>query len=70
MDSNDVLVERLWMPIRHEAVRLHTYVSVLQSKICVGKHLAFNDVRRVHSWLDRMTPDQFHLISPPQTKAV
>lgn len=54
---DNVFVERLWRSIKSEEVYLRAYDTVSDALASIGRYLAFYNVRRPHSSLDRKTPD-------------
>jgi putative transposase len=55
---DNVFVERLWRSVKYEEVYLRAYDSVNEARTSIGGYLNFYNVRRPHSSLDGMTPDQ------------
>ena len=66
---DNVFVERLWRSIKYEEVYLKAYDSVSEARASISCHLAFYNGRRLHSSLDRRTPDQAYFIPLPQLAA-
>ena len=61
---DNVFVERLWKSVKYEEVYLRAYESVSHAKASLEKYLAFYNMRRPHSSLDRKTPDQVYFNLP------
>jgi putative transposase len=64
---DNVFVERLWRTIKYEEVYLRAYASVPQARASIGRYIdGFYNVRRLHSSLDRQTPDEayFNALQP------
>jgi putative transposase len=66
---DNVFVERLWRSVKYEEVYLHAYESVSAAKAGIGKYLAFFNMRRPHTSLDRQTPDTVYFKSLPLAAA-
>ena len=66
---DNVFVERLWRSVKYEEVYLKAYRTVSEARLSIGRYLAFNNGRRPHSSLDRMTPDQAYFTRLPQIAA-
>jgi putative transposase len=68
-DSN-VFVERLWKTIEYEHVYLHAYDTVSEAREKMTAYLDFYNRRRLHTALDRCTPDDVYFDSlQPQLAA-
>ena len=57
---DNVFIERLWRSVKYEEVYLKAYESVPEARAGIGQYFKFYNVRRPHSSLGRMTPDQFY----------
>ncbi|WP_280993239.1 IS3 family transposase [Ochrobactrum sp. 19YEA23] len=68
---DNVFVERLWRSIKYEEVYLHAYKTVSEARVGIGRYLTFYNTRRLHSSLDRQTPDQvyFNALTPMMVAA-
>ncbi len=53
-----MFVERLWRTVKYEEVYLRAYDSVSDARASLGRYLDLYNLRRPHSSLDDMTPDQ------------
>ena len=62
---DNVFVERLWRSVKYEEVYLRAYDSVSEARASIGRYLNFYNVRRPHSSLDGMTPDQAYFTPLP-----
>jgi putative transposase len=62
---DNVFVERLWRSVKYEEVYLRAYDSVSEARASIGRYLHFYNVRRPHSSLDGMTPDQAYFTPLP-----
>jgi transposase InsO family protein len=61
---DNVFVERLWKTIKYEHVYLHAYESVSEARTKITTYLAFYDVGRPQSRIDRRTPDDAYFDVP------
>jgi putative transposase len=64
---DNVFVERLWRTIKYEEVYLRAYDSVPEARASIGRYIdGFYNTRRLHSSLDRQTPDEvyFNALQP------
>jgi putative transposase len=50
--------------IKYEVVYLHTYKTVSEARVGIGRYPTFYNGRRPHSSLDRQTPDQAYFNAP------
>ena len=68
---DNVFVERLWRSIKYEEVYLRAYDTVSEARASIGRYLNFYNGRRLHSSLDRQTPDQasFNRLPPEAVAA-
>ena len=62
---DNVFVERLWRSVKYEEVYLRAYDSVSEARASIGRYLNFYNVRRPHSSLDGMTPNQAYFTPLP-----
>ncbi len=60
---DNVFVERLWRSVKYEEVYLHAYPSVAEAHAALKRYFDFYNVRRPHTALDGMTPDQVYCAS-------
>lgn len=58
--KDNVFVERLWKSVKYEEVYLKAYDTVSEVRAGLGSYFEFYNVRRPHSSLGGMTPDEFH----------
>jgi transposase InsO family protein len=65
---DNVFVERLWRSVKYEEVYLRAYDSVGEARASIGRYLNFYNVRRPHSSLDGMTPDQAYFTRCPSAR--
>ena len=61
---DNVFVERLWRSVKYEEVYLRDYDSVSDARTSIGRYLTFYNGRRLHSSLDRKTPDHVYFNQP------
>jgi putative transposase len=66
---DNVFVERLWRSVKYEEVFLKAHDSVAQARASIGQYPTFYNGRRLHSSLDRRTPDQAYFNPLPQLAA-
>jgi putative transposase len=67
---DNVFVERLWRSVKYEEVYLKAYDTVGEARASLGRYLEdFYNLKRPHSSLDRMTPDQAYFKNLPQREA-
>jgi putative transposase len=62
---DNVFIERFWRTVKYEEVYLRAYDSVAEARSSIGRYLEFYNGRRLHSALDRRTPDQAYYDSLP-----
>jgi putative transposase len=62
---DNVFVERLWRSVKYEEVYLRAYDSVSEARASIGRYLNFYNVRRPHSSLDGMTPNEAYFTPLP-----
>jgi putative transposase len=55
------MVERLWRSVKYEEVYLKAYSSVTDAKKQLSAYFEFYNLKRPHSSLDKMTPNEFLL---------
>jgi putative transposase len=65
---DNVFVERLWRSVKYEEVYLKAYASVSEAKTNLARYFDFYNMRRPHSRLDGLTPDEFYFASLPATR--
>jgi putative transposase len=59
-------VERLWRTIKYEEVYLRAYASVSEARASLGRYIdGFYNTRRLHSSLDRLTPNEVYFTALP-----
>ena len=63
---DNVMVERLWRSVKYEEVYLKAYSNVLDAKKQLNAYFEFYNLKRPHSSLDKMTPDEFFYDQLPQ----
>lgn len=66
---DNVFVERLWKSIKYEEVYLHAYNTVSDARAGISRYIQFFNTRRLHSALDRRTPDAVYFSSLPLAAA-
>ena len=59
---DNVMVERLWRSVKYEEVYLKAYSSVTDAKKQLSAYFEFYNLKRPHSSLDKMTPNEFYYI--------
>ena len=64
------MIERLWRSVKHEKVYLKAYDTVKQAKQSIAEYLDFYNLKRPHSSLDKMTPNEFYYDQLPQQNKV
>ena len=67
---DNVMVERLWRSVKYEEVYLKAYSNVLDAKKQLNAYFEFYNLKRPHSSLDKMTPDEFYYDQLPQQNKV
>jgi hypothetical protein len=65
-----VMVERLWRSVKYEEVYLKAYSSVTDAKKQLSAYFEFYNLKRPHSSLDKMTPNEFYYDQLPQQNKV
>lgn len=65
---DNVFVERLWRSVKYERVYLKAYDSVSAARADIADYLRWYNTHRVHSSLQRFTPDEAYFASLPQLK--
>ncbi|MFX5212118.1 IS3 family transposase [Acinetobacter baumannii] len=60
---DNVMVERLWRSVKYEEVYLKAYSNVLDAKKQLNAYFEFYNLKRPHSSLDKMTPDEFGFVA-------
>lgn len=66
---DNVFVERLWKSVKYEEVYQNAYESVSQARASIAHYFDFYNRRRLHSRLDRQTPDQVYFKALSQSEA-
>lgn len=67
---DNVFIERLWKTLKYDHVYLHAYESVSDAREKILSFLGWYNTQRLHSSLDRMTPDEVYFKTlPPALKA-
>jgi putative transposase len=66
--ADNVYVERLWRTIKYENVFLHTFDTVDQAKLTLGKFIKFYNEQRFHQALNYHTPDAIYELQRIPTK--
>ena len=67
---DNVMVERLWRSVKYEEVYLKAYSSVTDAKKQLSAYFEFYNLKRPHSRLDKMTPNEFYNDQLPQQNKV
>ncbi|UXI51567.1 integrase core domain-containing protein [Acinetobacter variabilis] len=67
---DNVMVERLWRSVKYEEVYLKAYSSVTDAKKQLSAYFEFYNLKRPHSSLDKMTPNEFYYDQLPQQNKV
>jgi putative transposase len=62
---DNVFIERLWRSVKYEEVYLYAYDTVSAAKAGLTRYFRFYTSRRLHSTLDRETPDRFYFEALP-----
>ncbi len=65
-----MMVERLWQSVKYEEVYLKAYSSVTDAKKQLSAYFEFYNLKRLHSSLDKMTPNEFYYDQLPQQNKV
>jgi putative transposase len=55
---DNVFVERLWRPVKHEEVYIRAYDTVTEARASIGRYLDFYNRRRPHFRHGGRTPDE------------
>ena len=63
---DNVMVERLWRRVKYEEVCLKASSSVTDAKKQLRAYFEFYNLKRPHSSLDKMTPNEFYYYQLPQ----
>ena len=66
---DNIFVERLWRSVKYEEIYLRAYDTVSTAHASIGRYLAFFNGRRLHSSLDRRTPNQAYVDRLPHSAA-
>lgn len=53
-------IERFWRSIKYEAVYLHSFDTLLEAKIALGKYIKFYNQKRADQALGYKTPDEIY----------
>ncbi|MEV8218120.1 IS3 family transposase [Micrococcus luteus] len=67
---DNVMIERLWRSVKYEEVYLKAYSNVFDAKKQLNAYFEFYNLKRPHSSLDKMTPDEFYYDQLPQQNKV
>src|SRR5690606_36544924 len=67
---DNVMVERLWRSVKYEELYLKAYSSVTDAKKQLSADFEFYNLKRPHSRLDKMTPNEFYNDQLPQQNKV
>ncbi|WP_228148947.1 integrase core domain-containing protein, partial [Acinetobacter pittii] len=62
--------EFLWRSVKYEEVYLKAYSSVTDAKKQLSAYFEFYNLKRPHSSLDKMTPNEFYYDQLPQQNKV
>lgn len=65
---DNVFVERLWRSVKYERVYLSTYDSVSVARADIAEYLNWYNTDRLHSSLDKLTPQERYLAVLPQLR--
>ena len=63
---DNVMIERLWRSVKHEEVYLKAYDTKKQ----LSAYFEFYNLKRPHSSLDKLTPNEFYYDQLPQQNKV
>ena len=63
---DNVFVERLWRSVKYERVYLKAYDSVSAARADIAEYLAWYNVDRSHSSLERLTPQEKYVATLPK----
>jgi putative transposase len=66
--ADNVYVERLWRTIKYENVFLHSFDTVEQARLTLGKFIKFYNEKRFHHALNYHTPDTVYELERIPTK--
>ena len=55
---DNIFIERLWRPLKYEAVYLHELSDGFQAQMVISRWTAFYNSRRPHSTFAGSTPDE------------
>ena len=61
---DNVFVDRLWRSVKYEEVYLHTYGSVPEARLGIGRYFDFYNGIRPHSSLGGRTPNEVYFKQP------
>ena len=64
------MIERLWRSVKYEEVYLKAYSSATDTKKQLSAYFEFYNLKRPHSSLDKMNPDEFYYDQLPQQNKV
>ncbi len=62
---DNVFVERLWRSVKYERVYLKAYACVSDARADIADYMEWFNTHRPHSRLDRITPNEKYLVTPP-----
>lgn len=66
--ADNVYIERLWRTIKYESVFLHSFDTVDQARLTLGKFIKFYNEKRFHQALNYHTPDAIYELERVPTK--
>ncbi len=67
---DNVMVERLWRSVKYKEVYLKAYSCVTDAKKQLSAYFEFYNLKRPHSSLAKMTPNEFYYDQLPQQNKV
>ena len=63
------MIERLWRPLKQEAVYLHELTDGFVAERVIGEWITFYNSDRPHTALEKRTPDEAHFDGKEMKKA-
>jgi putative transposase len=66
---DNVFVKRLWRSVKYERVYLKAYDAVSAVRADIADYLNWYNARRLHSSLERLTPNEQYLTALPTMKS-